>query len=147
MEELVIVVQTMVGEDLREKEAQSLKEYVEEVVKLVPQKPKKKKTWKDEVGLNKAKDHERTLSPIKQKKEKTNAPSGGFAKATIKVRLPNSFVGKEIKTKRVYTTPLGVLGRDGALELTQGDDKGLLAAYVQDFNCMLIVVPLKDEYA
>jgi hypothetical protein len=38
-------------------------------------------------------------------------------------------------------------GWDGALELTQGDDKGLLVAYIQDFNCMLTVVPLKDEYA
>jgi len=42
MEELVIVAQTMVGEDFREKKAQSLKEYVEEVVKFAPQKPKKK---------------------------------------------------------------------------------------------------------
>jgi hypothetical protein len=33
------------------------------------------------------------------------------------------------------------------LELTQGDDKGSLAAYVQDFNRMLTMVPLKDEYA
>jgi hypothetical protein len=29
------------------------------------------------------------------------APSGESAKATIKVRLPNSFAGKETKTKRV----------------------------------------------
>jgi hypothetical protein len=33
------------------------------------------------------------------------------------------------------------------LELTQGDDKGSLVAYIQNFNCMLTVVPLKDEYA
>jgi hypothetical protein len=32
------------------------------------------------------------------------------------------------------------------LELTQGDDGGLLATYVQDFSCMFIIVPLKDEY-
>jgi len=32
------------------------------------------------------------------------------------------------------------------LELTQGDDKSLLAAYVQDFNRMLTMVPLKYEY-
>lgn len=70
MEELVIVVQTMVGEDLHEKRAQSLREYVEEVVKFAPQKLKTKKTWKDEVGLNRAKDDERTPSLIKQKKGK-----------------------------------------------------------------------------
>ncbi len=28
-----------------------------------------------------------------------NAPSGGFSKATIKVKLPDSFMGKETKTK------------------------------------------------
>ncbi len=33
------------------------------------------------------------------------------------------------------------------LELTQGDDKGLLVVYVQDFSRMLTMVPLKDEYA
>jgi hypothetical protein len=43
MEELVIVVQTLVGEDLCEKKAQSLREYVEEIINLAPQKPKKKK--------------------------------------------------------------------------------------------------------
>jgi hypothetical protein len=32
------------------------------------------------------------------------------------------------------------------LELTQGDNKGSLATYIQDFDHMLIVVPLKDEY-
>jgi hypothetical protein len=31
----------------------------------------------------------------------SSAPSGGFAKATINVKLPNSFVKKETKTKRV----------------------------------------------
>ncbi len=38
--------------------------------------------------------------------------------------------------------------RDGIefLELTQGDNKGSLTTYVQDFNCMLSMVPLKDEY-
>jgi hypothetical protein len=33
------------------------------------------------------------------------------------------------------------------LELTQGDDKGSLATYVQDFKQMFIVVPFKDGYA
>lgn len=33
------------------------------------------------------------------------------------------------------------------LELTQGDDNGLLATYIEDFNCMLNVVTLKNEYA
>jgi hypothetical protein len=28
-----------------------------------------------------------------------NAPNVGFIKVTIKARLPNSFIGKEIKTK------------------------------------------------
>ncbi len=32
-----------------------------------------------------------------------SAQSGGFAKATITARLPNSFVGKEIKTKWVWS--------------------------------------------
>ncbi len=140
----------------------------------------------------------------------SNGPSRGFAKATIKARLPNSFVGKETKTKRVqpwlhqieayketycletnkeqihfvqtlkkYTwewwmlqkeetsnlfkmltwgdfklwldgkfIPHHLVLRNGMefLELTQGEDRGLLLAYVQDFNCMLIMVPLKDEY-
>jgi hypothetical protein len=30
-----------------------------------------------------------------------SAPSGGSAKATIKVRFPNSFIAKETKTKHV----------------------------------------------
>jgi hypothetical protein len=56
--------------------------------------------------------------------------------------------GVQIVVKqKVHATPLVVLGWDGALELTQRDDRGLLAAYVHDFNCMLIVVLLKDEYA
>jgi hypothetical protein len=80
MEELVIVAQTMVGEDFREKEAQSLKEYVEEVVKFAPQKPKKNKIRKDKVGLNKAKDHERTPSPVKQKKGKDEVSMGSLVK-------------------------------------------------------------------
>ncbi len=33
------------------------------------------------------------------------------------------------------------------LELTQGDNMGSLATYIQDFSCMLIMVPLKGEYA
>jgi hypothetical protein len=33
------------------------------------------------------------------------------------------------------------------LKFTQGHDIGLLVAYIQDFNCMLTMVPLKDEYA
>jgi hypothetical protein len=31
-----------------------------------------------------------------------NVPSGGYAKVTIKVRLLDSFVKKETKTKRVH---------------------------------------------
>jgi hypothetical protein len=30
-----------------------------------------------------------------------NAPSGDFTKATTKVKLPDSFVGKETKTKQM----------------------------------------------
>jgi hypothetical protein len=38
--------------------------------------------------------------------------------------------------------------RDGMefLELTQWDNKGSLATYVQDFNRMLTMVPFKDDY-
>jgi hypothetical protein len=32
-----------------------------------------------------------------------SAPSGGFAKATIKVKLPDSFTRRETKTKRVQS--------------------------------------------
>jgi hypothetical protein len=32
------------------------------------------------------------------------------------------------------------------LELTQGDNKGLLTTYIQDFSRMLIMVLLKEEY-
>jgi hypothetical protein len=35
----------------------------------------------------------------------------------------------------------------GLLEVTQEEDRGSLATYVQDFNCMLTMVPLKDVYA
>jgi hypothetical protein len=82
----------MVGEDLHEEEAQSLREYVEEVVKLVPQKLKKKKTWKDEVGLNKAKDDERTPSPIKQKKGKYKVSMGSLVKTLPTLK---KYKGKE----------------------------------------------------
>jgi glycerophosphoryl diester phosphodiesterase len=98
MEELVIVTQTMVGEDLCEKEAQSLKEYVEEVVKFAPQKPKKKKTGKDEVGLNKAKDHERTFSPIKQKKGEDEMSMGSLAKTLVALK---KYKGKENFSKPI----------------------------------------------
>ncbi len=33
------------------------------------------------------------------------------------------------------------------LGFTQGDGRGSLATYMQDFNQMLIVVPLKEKYA
>jgi hypothetical protein len=99
MEKLVIVVQTMVGEGLCEKEAQSLKEYVEEVVKFAPQKPKKKKkTWKDEVGLNKAKDLERTPSFIKQKKGKDEVSMGSLAKTLVALK---KYKGKEKISKSI----------------------------------------------
>jgi len=44
----------MVGEELCEEEIQTLKEVVEEVVKVHPYKSKKKMKRKDEVGPNKA---------------------------------------------------------------------------------------------
>jgi hypothetical protein len=68
MEKLVIAAQTTVGNELRDEEAQSLKDLVEEAIKHVSRKSKKKKMGKDEVGSSKAKAHERTLSPIKQRK-------------------------------------------------------------------------------
>jgi hypothetical protein len=33
------------------------------------------------------------------------------------------------------------------LEFNQGNNKGFFTTYVRDFSQMLIVVPLKDEYA
>jgi hypothetical protein len=50
---------------------------VEEVAQPIPQKFKKKKTRKDEVGLSKAKAHEKTPSFIKQRKgvDETNVGS------------------------------------------------------------------------
>jgi hypothetical protein len=46
-------------------------------------------------------------------------------------------------------TPHHLVLRDGIklLKPTQGNNKGLLATYIKDFNCMLNVVPLKNEYA
>jgi hypothetical protein len=46
----------------------------------------------------------------------------------------------------VHATPFGALRWIELLKPTQGDDKGLLATYIKDFNCMLNVVPLKNEY-
>jgi hypothetical protein len=45
----------------------------------------------------------------------------------------------------VHAAPLGASGWDGALGAHPKEQQG--ATYVQDFNQMLIVVPLKDEYA
>ncbi|CAK9215101.1 unnamed protein product [Sphagnum troendelagicum] len=58
----------MVGGELCDEEAQNLMDLVEEVAQPIPQKIKKKKTRKDEVGLSKAKAHEKTPSFIKQTK-------------------------------------------------------------------------------
>ncbi len=50
-------------------------------------------------------------------------------------------VGREVHTHHLVL-------RNGMefLELTPREDRGLLLAYVQDFNCMQTMVPLKDEY-
>lgn len=69
MEELVIVAQTLVGGELHDEKAQSLKDSVEEAIKHAPWKFKKKMMGRDEVGSSKARAHEKTPSFIKQRKE------------------------------------------------------------------------------
>ncbi len=65
MEELVIATQIMVGGELYDEGAQSLRDVVEEVAQPAPRKSKKKQMGKDEAGSSNAKAHEKTLSPIK----------------------------------------------------------------------------------
>jgi hypothetical protein len=66
----------MVGEELHDKEAQSIKEMVEEVSKAPPRKSKKKTKWKDDATLSKAQARERTFSPSLERG--TNQNKGGF---------------------------------------------------------------------
>jgi hypothetical protein len=91
MEELVIVAQTMVGEELRDEEAQSLWDYVEEVAKPTPQKSNLKKIWKDEASLSKAKSHERTHL-VKHSKGEDKMSTGSLAKTPT---TPNKHKGNE----------------------------------------------------
>jgi hypothetical protein len=70
----------MVGGKLHDEEAQSLKDLVEEAIEHIPRKSKKKKMGKDEVGSSKAKAHERTPSPIKQKKGMDEVSVGSLVK-------------------------------------------------------------------
>jgi hypothetical protein len=53
---------------------------VEEAIEHIPRKSKKKKMGKDEVGSSKAKAHERTPSPIKQKKGMDEVSVGSLVK-------------------------------------------------------------------
>ncbi len=63
---LMIVAQTMVGDKLHDEKAQSLRDLVEEVAKLLLGKTKKKKMGKDEAGLSKAKAHKKILLSCKE---------------------------------------------------------------------------------
>jgi hypothetical protein len=92
MEELLMIAHTMVGEELHDEEAQNLKELVEETTQPTPQKSKKKKTRNDEMGPSKAKAHERTPYPIKQRKgvDEVNVSSSAKTPTT-----PKKHKGKE----------------------------------------------------
>jgi hypothetical protein len=48
--------------------------------------------------------------------------------------------------KRFTSHHLVLLDGMKLLETTQGDNKGSLVAYIQDFSRILTMVPLKDEY-
>ncbi len=64
MEELIALRQTMVGEELRDEEAQSIKNMVEEDTKAPPRKSKKKTKGKDKTSPSRVKAHERTPSSV-----------------------------------------------------------------------------------
>jgi hypothetical protein len=64
VEEFIALRQTMVGEELRDENAQSIKKMVEETTKAPPCKSKKKTKGKYKANPSRAKAHERTLSPI-----------------------------------------------------------------------------------
>jgi hypothetical protein len=68
MEKLIIATQTMFGKELRDEEAQSLRDLVEEAIQLVPRNSLKKKMRKDEASPNQARAHGRIPSLIKQRK-------------------------------------------------------------------------------
>jgi hypothetical protein len=82
----------MVGEELLDEEAKSLRDLVEEAAKPPPQKTKKKKTGKDEAGSSKAKSHERTPSLVKQRKGKGEVSVGSLMKIPV---APRKHKGKE----------------------------------------------------
>ncbi len=90
VEELMIVAQTMVGEELHDEEAQTLKEYMEEAAKPAPQiTKKKKKIRKDEMGLSKAKAYERTPSHVKQRKGRDKVIVGSLVKTLTAFKKHN----------------------------------------------------------
>lgn len=66
VQELIIVAQTMVGEELHDEEAQSLKDNVEETIKPPPQKTKKKRQGKMRWALAKPRPMKR-LFPLSNK--------------------------------------------------------------------------------
>jgi hypothetical protein len=73
VEDLITLGQTMIGEQLHDEEAQSIRDLVEEAVKALPQKIKKNTKGKDEVGSRKAKVHEKLLPPSLEGRKKRGA--------------------------------------------------------------------------
>ncbi len=71
VENLIALGQTMIGEQVHDEEVQSIQNMVEEVAKASPWKTKKKTMKrKYEAGPSKAKAHEKTPSPLFEKREK-----------------------------------------------------------------------------
>lgn len=92
MEELITSTKTMVGEQLRDKKAQSIKEMVEEATKPPPRKSLKKMKGRDKASPSIAQAHERTFSLVTQKKGKTKANTGLLMKTLM---TPQKNNGKE----------------------------------------------------
>jgi len=69
-----------------------LKNLVDEAAKTLPQRNKKKKTRKDELGLSKAKAHEKTLSHITPKKGEDDVSVGSLRKL---LQLPKNIMKKK----------------------------------------------------
>jgi hypothetical protein len=76
----------MVGEELLDEEAQSLRDLVEEASNPPPQKTNKKKTRKDEAASSKAKSHERTPSLVNQRKGEGEVSMGSLTKIPMAPR-------------------------------------------------------------
>jgi hypothetical protein len=90
----------MVGNEVHDEEAQSLKDLVEEATKAPPQKPKKKKIGKDEANLNKA--HERILSFVTRRRGGRRGENGLSAKSR---RVPKKNKGKEKVLEPLMESP------------------------------------------